>query len=325
MSALVWSLPDTASRRDDWKYDDYNGRRVAGKIVVILRGEPALESNQALKDGATQHGEPITKAILARNRGAAAVVVLTGQTGRWRRGPAAGVLGRRAGAREGCRHPHRAGQERGCRPPGSGPREKTSSSFSVRSGASGTPASFAFPESLHATLTAGVKKKRAVIDNVLAYLPGKTDEYAFWELTTDHLGRANMARWRRRRSASFIPERMTTPRARPACWNWRGSFRRFGDTCRVAFSFASFAGEELGLLGSAEWVREPTLPLNKAIAMLNSGYGWQDQEEHHLHRRSRYGRGLPPDPGSGSNTLRTEGRVLRRRLLLERSHPLSVV
>jgi len=33
--------------------------------------------------------------------------------------------------------------------------------------------------------------------------------------------------------------------------------------------FASFAGEELGLLGSAEWVKEPTLPLDKAVAMLN--------------------------------------------------------
>ena len=33
--------------------------------------------------------------------------------------------------------------------------------------------------------------------------------------------------------------------------------------------FASFSGEELGLLGSAEWVKEPTLPLDKCVAMLN--------------------------------------------------------
>jgi aminopeptidase YwaD len=33
--------------------------------------------------------------------------------------------------------------------------------------------------------------------------------------------------------------------------------------------FANFAGEELGLLGSAEWVSEPTRPLTKAVAMLN--------------------------------------------------------
>jgi membrane-associated protease RseP (regulator of RpoE activity) len=33
--------------------------------------------------------------------------------------------------------------------------------------------------------------------------------------------------------------------------------------------FASFAGEELGLLGSAEWAKDPTLPLAKAVAMIN--------------------------------------------------------
>jgi len=33
--------------------------------------------------------------------------------------------------------------------------------------------------------------------------------------------------------------------------------------------FMSFAGEELGLLGSAYWVKHPTLPLDKAVAMLN--------------------------------------------------------
>jgi membrane-associated protease RseP (regulator of RpoE activity) len=30
-----------------------------------------------------------------------------------------------------------------------------------------------------------------------------------------------------------------------------------------------FAGEELGLLGSAEWVKEPTRPIEKAVAMIN--------------------------------------------------------
>jgi hypothetical protein len=38
---------------------------------------------------------------------------------------------------------------------------------------------------------------------------------------------------------------------------------------RRGILFASFAGEELGLLGSAEWVKDPTRPLDKAVAMLN--------------------------------------------------------
>ena len=33
--------------------------------------------------------------------------------------------------------------------------------------------------------------------------------------------------------------------------------------------FLAFAGEEIGLLGSSHWVNHPTLPLDKAIAMIN--------------------------------------------------------
>ena len=33
-------------------------------------------------------------------------------------------------------------------------------------------------------------------------------------------------RWRLRRSGRFIPAPTTTPRARPACWNWRACSRR---------------------------------------------------------------------------------------------------
>lgn len=66
---------------DDWKYDDYKDLNVDGKIVVILKGAPALESNHKLRDGATHHGEPITKAILARSHGAKAVIIVKGKLG----------------------------------------------------------------------------------------------------------------------------------------------------------------------------------------------------------------------------------------------------
>jgi hypothetical protein len=42
----------------------------------------------------------------------------------------------------------------------------------------------------------------------------------------------------------------------------RGQLRR-------GILFTSFAAEEIGLLGSAEWVKQPTRPLDKAIAMIN--------------------------------------------------------
>jgi len=84
--------------------------------------------------------------------------------------------------------------------------------------------------------------------------------------------------------------------------------------------FANFAGEELGLLGSAEWVKNPTLPLDKAVAMLNMDIDRPHQRRQGLHRR-------PWPPGRPSNHPRSsriqhhlQVRKLSRRLLLQRPH-----
>ncbi len=74
---------------------------------------------------------------------------------------------------------------------------------------------------LNASLTVSVQTTRATVNNVLAYLPGKTDEYVIIGAHYDHGGAAILIRWRLRRSARFIPERMTTPPVPPECSNWR--------------------------------------------------------------------------------------------------------
>jgi hypothetical protein len=53
------------------------------------------------------------------------------------------------------------------------------------------------------------------------------------------------------------------------------------------------------LLGSAAWVRQPTLPLDKAVAMINMDMIGRVAEEHHLHRRRRHSGRLPLHPGKG--------------------------
>jgi peptidase M28-like protein/PDZ domain-containing protein len=131
------------------------------------------------------------------------------------------------------------------------------------------PASFAFPDSLQGFLTVGIESTRAKVSNVLAYLPGKTDEYVIVGAHYDHLGRGNFDSLAPSQIGQIHPgaddnasgtagvlelARLLAPR--------RGQLDR-------GILFASFAGEELGLLGSAEWVKEPTLPIGKAVAMLN--------------------------------------------------------
>src|SRR4029077_20492421 len=50
------------------------------------------------------------------------------------------------------------------------------------------PASFAFPATLRLSVNVHVDTLRATVNNVLAYLPGKTDEYIIVGAHYDHLG-----------------------------------------------------------------------------------------------------------------------------------------
>ena len=84
--------------------------------------------------------------------------------------------------------------------------------------------------------------------------------------------------------------------------------------------FMTFAGEELGLLGSGYYVHHPELPLDKAVAMINMD----------MIGRIRDGRVFIGGTGTGSTlkkdlesvappTIRAQARLLRDRLRLQRS------
>ncbi len=251
---------------DEWKYDDYNGVSVEGKIVVVLNGEPTLGSNHGLKDGATRNGDPITKAILARRHGAKAVIVVNGKPG--------------VGENDALLPFSGAGGQDDIGIPIVQVRNEVATSWFVDRGkdpieiqhrieTSGTPASFVFPENLHARLTVGVRKKHAIISNVLAYLPGKTDEYVILGAHYDHLGKGEYGSLAPSQIGQYHPGADDNASGTAALLELARLLAPLRGTLPRGILFASFAGEELGVLGSAAWVREPTLPLNKAAAMLN--------------------------------------------------------
>ena len=186
----------------EFGYDDYAGIDVTGKIVLLLRYEPAGFAAHTGNQGMTQHASLVTKAINARNHGAKGIVVVNGAPGG---GNATGPQGG-AGA---------AGA------PGSDPdplmkfgsvsgpadshiifvqaRNRVAQAWIESSGKSLTalqkqidetmqPASFSLPDTLRVTVRAGVETTRATVNNVLAYLPGKSDEYIILGAHYDHLG-----------------------------------------------------------------------------------------------------------------------------------------
>jgi hypothetical protein len=251
---------------DEWKYDEYNGLDVKGKIVVVIRKEPAFASAHTQKGEASPHGELITKAILARKHGAAAVIVLNGILGKGEED----LLPRFGGD---------GGQEDIGIPIVEVKNEVAAPWFRAAGkdlfdlqhqiDTSGDPASFSFPDALHATLDAGVKKKHAVISNVLAYLPGKTDEYIILGAHYDHLGRGEYGSLAPSLIGQFHPGADDNASGTAGLLELARILAPLKGQLPRGILFSSYAGEELGLLGSAAWVRQPTLPLNKAVAMLN--------------------------------------------------------
>ena len=251
---------------EEFNYDDYAGVDVKDKIVVVLRYEPAGFAEKSGNHGLTRHSQLITKAINARNHGAKAVIVVNGKLGDGEED-----LLTRFGSVSG---PEDAGivfiqvknavAESWLQSAG-----KSMKEVQDQINASSKPASIAFPETLHLSLHIDIETTRATVNNVLAWLPGQTDEYVIVGAHYDHLGRGNFDSLAPSQIGQIHPgaddnasgtagvlelARLLAPQ--------RGQLKR-------SILFMDFAGEELGLLGSATWVKDPTRPLAKAVAMLN--------------------------------------------------------
>jgi hypothetical protein len=251
---------------DEFHYDDYADLDVKDRIVVILRYEPSSFGEKNGNHGMTQHSQLITKAINARNHGAKAVVLINGKLGDGEED-----LLTRFGSVSG---PEDVGivlvqvknavadswfQTAG----------KSLKDTQDQINSTAKPQSFAFPDTLRVALHIDIETTRATVNNVLAWLPGQSDDYVIVGAHYDHLGRGNFDSLAPSQIGQIHPgaddnasgtagvlelARLLAPQ--------RGQLKR-------SILFMNFAGEELGLLGSAEWVKEPTRPLAKAVAMIN--------------------------------------------------------
>ncbi len=251
---------------DEFHYDDYAGLDVKDKLVVVLRYEPSGFAEKSGNHGLTQHSQLITKAINARNHGAKGIVVLNGKLGDGEED-----LLTRFGSVSGPENvglvmvqAKNAVAESWFQSAG-----KSLKDVQEQINSTSKPASFAFPDTLHLILHIDIETTRATVNNVLAWLPGQTDEYVIVGAHYDHLGRGNFDSLAPSQIGQIHPgaddnasgtagvlelARLLAPQ--------RGQLKR-------SILFMDFAGEELGLLGSAEWVKNPTRPLSKAVAMLN--------------------------------------------------------
>ena len=251
---------------DEFGYDDYAGIDVKDKIVVVLRYEPAGFADKGGNTGLTRHAQLITKAINARNHGAKAVVLLNGKLGDGEED-----LLTRFGSVSGPENigivlvqVKNAVADSWFRVSG-----KSLADVQGQINHSSKPQSFVFSDQLHIFINVDIETTRATVSNVLAYLPGKTDEYVIIGAHYDHLGRGNYDSLAPSQIGQIHPGADDNASGTAGVLELARLFAPLKGQLQRGILFASFAGEELGLLGSAHWVQAPTLPLDKAVGMLN--------------------------------------------------------
>ena len=250
----------------EFDYDDYAHLDVKDKIVLVLRYEPARFTAQGEHGELTQHSHLITKAINAKNHGARAVILINGN----RPGQPGDEL-TRFGSASGPEnagilfvHAKNAVAETWFSSSGTSlakvQEQIRDSSRPVESAFSGNP---------RVSLNVNIETIRATVNNVLAYLPGKTDEYVIIGAHYDHLGRGEANSLAPSQAGQIHPGADDNASGTAGVLELARLAAEQKGQLERGILFASFAGEELGLLGSAEWASTPTLPLEKAVAMIN--------------------------------------------------------
>ncbi len=252
----------------EYGYDDYAGIDVRDKIVLVLNHEPQEHDRDSVFAGKvyTEHAQMYAKAINARLHGARAVVMVNDSEQH------GGLFGNLT---DFSRLPH---------PANSGIPFVQVSVPVVRDWfeAAGLdfdkvqkkinkqlePHSFAFPADLRISLRTDLHGRSHPVHNVVAYLPGRTDEYVIVGAHYDHLGLGEQFSMRPSSAGTIHPgadDNASGTAGLLELARWFSS----RPPMRRGVLFLAFGAEELGLLGSSYYVRDPLLPLSDAVTMIN--------------------------------------------------------
>jgi len=252
----------------EYNYDDYNGIDAKGKIVVILRHEPQEFDDKSIFEGKvyTAHSQIFAKATNAKIHGARAIIFVNDVPAHPKDKDELDAFGTTEGpanAGIGFVQITFAAASQWFKDAG-----KNLEDIEKGIDADLKPRSFDFPSGTRVDLNVDVKRETKRVHNVGAYWPGETNEYVIIGAHYDHLGLGGQF--------SLAPSLTGTIH--------HGADDNASGTAGVIelahwFSgqpkhkrgilFLTFAGEELGLLGSSYYVNHPELPLENAVAMIN--------------------------------------------------------
>ncbi|MGA3204369.1 MAG: M28 family peptidase [Bryobacteraceae bacterium] len=255
-STVVFAGFGITDKKED--YDDYDGLDVTGKFVLILRHEPKESPHK-------EHVSFADKAINAKMHGARGVILVNDADHHEPPLDDIGKFTESAGPRNSgvlfvrIRYDVAEGWMKA--------EGRDLHDLSKQIDQDGHPHSFALSK-LSVDLSVDVRVETKTVHNVAAYLPGSTDEYVVVGAHYDHLGLGD--------EHSLAPSQIGT--VHPGADDNASGTAGVIELARWASQqpkqkrgilFLTFAGEELGLLGSEWYVNHPTLPLENAVAMIN--------------------------------------------------------
>ena len=256
----------------EYHYDDYSGINVKGGIVLVLRHEPQENDEKSVFAGKqfTTHAGIVNKAINARNHGAAAMILVND-------------TGNHNGADELIRFHELAGPEnmtiavlqvkaaildQWLKPSGHtldelrGAIDKDLSNHS-----------FALDPSQQLSLTMDVDRTQKQVANVIAVLPGQDPELSQQCIVIgahyDHLGLGGPESLSPSLDGQIHHGADDNASGTAGLLELADGLTRLNWKPTHTVVFASFAGEESGLLGSSYYTAHPVCPMNQSIAMLN--------------------------------------------------------
>ena len=252
----------------EYHYDDYAGLDVKDKIVILLRHEPQEFDDKSVFDGKvyTAHAQLFSKATNAKLHGAKAVLLVNDVGAHPNDADEMEKFGGTAG-------PANAGIEfiqvkaavvnYWLKPTG-----KTLSSIEAGIDKDLHPVSFALPANVHLDIDVDVRREVKTVHNVGAYLPGETSEYVIVGAHYDHLGLGEQFALDPSLAGTVHPGADDNASGTAGVLELAHWFSREPKHKR-GILFLTFAGEELGLLGSSYYVNHPLMPLSNAVAMVN--------------------------------------------------------
>ena len=252
----------------EYNYDDYAGLDVKGKIVLILRHEPQEFDEKSVFEGKvyTSHAQIFSKAVNAKLHGAKAILMANDTAAHANDPDQLEKFGATAG-------PANAGIEfvqvkEDVAAKWIALAGKSLDSIQANIDQKLKPESFALPDSLTLDLDVDVERENKMVHNVGGYWPGETDEYVILGAHYDHLGLGEQFTLAPSLIGTVHPGADDNASGTAGVLELAHWFAQ-GPKHKRGVLFLTFAGEEIGLLGSNYYANHPERPLEKAVVMVN--------------------------------------------------------